>query len=144
MLSQSVGYAAVALGVVAAADGKSLLIREIAELADVPSPYLAKLIHILGRKGVVETQRGIGGGVLLTRSPTQITLYDLCIYLDDPVIQPRCMLGNDTCSDERACPCHKFWVAQRKKQLDFLKRTTIADVGQFEGREILKKKTERD
>lgn len=143
MLSQSVGYAAVALGVVAAAKDKPLLIRDIAELADVPAPYLAKLIHILGRKGVVETQRGIGGGVSLTKNPSEITLYDLCIYLDDPVIQPRCMLGNDTCSDDRACPCHKFWVTQRKRQLDFLKRTTIADVGRFEGKQIAIKADKR-
>lgn len=136
MLSQSVGYAAAALGVVAAAKGKPLLIREIAEAADIPSPYLAKIIHILGKKGIVETQRGIGGGVLLVGSPKDLSLFDLCELLDDPVTKQRCMLGTGDCSDERACPCHKFWVGQRKKEIDFLKRTTIADIGHFERKEL--------
>lgn len=138
MLSQSVGYAATALGVIAAAKGKPLLIRDIAEVADVPTPYLAKLIHILARKGVVQTQRGIGGGVLIVGNPKELTLYDLCEFLDDPVTKTRCMLSSGECSDERACPCHKFWVEHRRKEIEFLKRTTIAALGQFEAKEILR------
>lgn len=136
MLSQSVGYAAAALGIIAAARDKPLLIREIAEAADVPTPYLAKLIHILGRKRIVETQRGIGGGVLLAVPAKEISLFNLCEYFDDPVIRQRCMLGAGDCSDERACPCHKFWVEQRKRQITFLKDTSIADIARFEKREI--------
>ncbi len=139
MLSQSVGYAAAALGVIAAAKGKPLLIRDIAAAADVPGPYLAKIIHILGRKGVVETQRGIGGGVVLVRKPKGLSLYDLCELLDDPVTRKRCMLSTGECSDERACPCHKFWVEHRNKEIDFLKRTTIADIGRFERKELTRR-----
>ena len=138
MLSQSVGYAAAALGVIADAKGKPLLIRDIAKAADVPTPYLAKLIHILGRKGVVETQRGIGGGVVLVGNPRDLTLYDLCEYLDDPVTKKRCMLGSAECSDERACPCHKFWVEHRNKEIEFLKRMTMADIGRFERKELIR------
>ena len=138
MLSQSVGYAAAALGVIAAAKGEPLLIRDIAQAAEVPAPYLAKLIYILGRKGVVETQRGIGGGVVLVRKPKDLSLYDLCEYLDDPVTRKRCMLSTGECSDERACPCHEFWVEHRARELQFLKRTTIADVARFEQRELVR------
>jgi Rrf2 family iron-sulfur cluster assembly transcriptional regulator len=138
MLSQSVGYAAAALGVIADAEGKPLLIRVIAEAAEVPTPYLAKLIHILGRKGVVETQRGIGGGVVFVGDPKKFTLYDLCVCLDDPVTKKRCMLGSSDCSDERACPCHKFWVSHRDKEIEFLKRTTIADLGNFKRKELVR------
>jgi len=138
MLSQSVGYAAAALGIVAAAKGKPLLIRDIADAADIPTPYLAKLIHILGRKGVVETQRGIGGGVVLVGNPKDLTLFDICNYLDDPVTRKRCMLGSGECSDERACPCHQFWVGHRKKEIEFLKRTTVAELARFERKELVR------
>ena len=136
MLSQSVGYAATALGVLAVANGNPMLIREIAEVALVPTPYLAKLIHILGRKGVVETQRGIGGGVVLVGKAKDLTLYNLCEHLDDPITRKRCMLSTGECSDERACPCHKFWVEHRDKEIEFLKRTTIADIGRFERKDL--------
>ena len=141
MLSQSVGYSAVALGIIAEAKEKPMLVKEIAQLGNIPSPYLAKLIHILGRKGIVETQRGIGGGVLLKKDSSKISLYDLCKCFDDPVLGVRCMLGNAECSDERACPCHKFWTSQRSKEIKFLQKTTIKDLAAFERREIVRLKS---
>lgn len=132
MLSQAVGYAATALGHIAAAGGKPVSIKEVSAAAEIPAPYLAKIINSLSRRGLVNTQRGIGGGVTLARAPTTITLYDICEALGDPVTQLRCMMGTAECSDDRACPCHSFWVAQRAKQIRFLKEATIADVASFE------------
>lgn len=134
MLSQAVGYAATALGHVAAAGGRPVLVKEIAEAADIPAPYLAKIINSLARKGIVATQRGIGGGVTLARNPEKITLFELCVALDDPAVQTRCMLGTAECTDARACPCHKFWTAQRAKATEFLRTTSVADIAAFETR----------
>ena len=138
MLSQAVGYAATALSHVAAAGGKPLLVKEIADSADIPAPYLAKIIQQLAKKGIVATQRGIGGGVTLARSPANMTLYDLAVALDDPAVQTRCMLGTSECSDVRACPCHKFWTTQRTRATEFLKETTVADMAAFETRRRIK------
>lgn len=134
MLSQAVGYAATALGYVAAAGGKPVLVKEIAEAAGLPAPYLAKIIQTLARKGMVVTQRGVGGGVILARPPGNITMFDLCQCLDDPAVQSTCMLGTAECSDERSCPAHKFWTGQRAKLHDYLHNMTIADVAIFEAR----------
>lgn len=132
MLSQAVGYAATALGRIAAAGGASVLIKDIADDCEIPSPYLAKIINTLARKGVVATQRGVGGGVVLARPAQSITLFDLCVALDDLIVQPRCMLGVAPCSDERACPAHQFWTGHRAGIVAFLQSTTIADIAAFE------------
>ena len=95
-------------------------------------PYLAKIINSLSRKGLVTTQRGVGGGVTLARPATDISMYDVCVALDDPVIRSTCMLGTAPCSDERACPAHKVWTATRGKVLDFLRETSVADIAAFE------------
>ncbi len=134
MLSQAVGYAATALGRIAAAGGAPVLIKDVAEDCEIPQAYLAKIIHTLARKGIVLTQRGVGGGVTLALAPAELTLYDLCVALDDPIVQKRCMLGIAPCSDERACPAHRFWTAHRQKQIEFLESTTVADVAAFETR----------
>lgn len=134
MLSQAVGYAILALGQIAATGGRPVLVKEIAEAAGIPGPYLAKIIHLLARRGLVVTQRGVGGGVTLARPATEISLFDLCEALGDPVTEPRCMLGTAECSDERACPAHSFWTTHRAKTLDFLRRTRVADVAAFETR----------
>ena len=134
MLSQAVGYAATALGYVAAAGGKPALVKEIADACEIPGPYLAKIVHSLSKAGIVTTQRGIGGGVMLARPAGGISLHELCVALGDPAVEERCMLGIAACSDERACPCHRFWAPQRKKQLEFLKQMTVADIAAFETR----------
>jgi Rrf2 family transcriptional regulator, iron-sulfur cluster assembly transcription factor len=134
MLSQSVGYAATALGCVAAMGGKPVLIRHIAKMCAVPAPYLAKLINLLARRRIVLTQRGHGGGVSLARPAAEVTLMDLCVALDDPALTPRCLLGGARCSEDRACPAHAFCRACRRQQTEFLQRTTIADIAAFEAR----------
>lgn len=141
MLSQASGYAATALGYVAAAGGKPMLVKEIAEAAGVPPSYLAKIVQNLAKREIVTTQRGIGGGVTLARAADQITLYDICVALDDPAVEERCMLGTATCSDERACPAHRFWSASRGKCIDFLRQTTLSDIAAFELRRRLKSVT---
>lgn len=134
MLSQAVGYAATALGFVGAAGGKPVLVKDIAAACDIPGPYLAKIIHTLSRMGLVVTQRGIGGGVTLARPADEITLYDLCQVMGDPIVQKRCMLGTAECSDDRACPAHRFWGPHRAKQIAFLKQMTVSDIATFEAR----------
>lgn len=131
-LAQGSGYATLALGYVASAAGKPVLVRSVAEACDLPAPYLSKIINRLSRAGLVNTQRGVNGGVVLARDATDITLRDVCVALDDPVIAKRCLLGTEECSDERACPAHKFSTAMREKVLDYLENTTIADIAAFE------------
>lgn len=134
MLGQAAGYATTAMGYLATAAGKPLLVKEIAEACDIPAPYLAKIINTLRRVGLVQTQRGVGGGVTLARSPEAISLYTVAELLGDPICHPRCMLGVAVCSDERACPAHKFWTEHRQITIKFLMKTTIADIAAFEAR----------
>lgn len=136
MLAQAVGYAAAALGHLASREGKPLLVKEIAEACAIPQAYLAKIINVLARRGIVTTQRGIGGGVSLARPPESITLYDLCEALGDPIVHPRCMLENAPCSESRACPAHQFWKSHRESQVEFLRRTTIAAMAEFTQRHL--------
>ena len=134
MLSQAASYAAAALGFVAAASGNTVLVREIASATGAPSAYLAKIIQTLARRGLVSTQRGVGGGVTLSRAAREISLLDICAALDEPVAENRCMLGLRDCSNERPCPAHEFWSAQRAVLMEFLRHTTIADIAAFETR----------
>ncbi|MEN0020840.1 MAG: Rrf2 family transcriptional regulator [Planctomycetota bacterium] len=131
-LSQGTGYAVQALAFVAAAAGKPMLVRTIAERCDLPAAFLAKVVNRLGKAGLVHTQRGINGGVTLTQNPDEITLFEVCQALEDPIVERRCILGVSECSDERACPAHEFHCSHRAIALEFLRNTTVADVAAFE------------
>jgi Rrf2 family iron-sulfur cluster assembly transcriptional regulator len=134
-LSQSSGYAVLALGFVASAAGKPMLVRTIAETCGLPAPYLSKVIHKLARAGLVSTQRGVRGGVSMRREPDSLTLLEVCEALDDPVLEHRCMLGTEHCSAARACPAHEYAAGCRARLLEFLGTTTIADISAFEAKQ---------
>ncbi len=135
MLSQTVGYAIIALGYLAETGEGPILVKDIADATGVPAAYLSKIVNTLAKKGLVNTQRGIKGGVTLSRDATDITLYHLCEAMDDPLLQGKCMLATANCSDERACPAHKFWTVHREQQIEFLKTTTLKNVAEFEGKQ---------
>jgi Rrf2 family protein len=132
MLSPMVGYAATALGYIAASGGDPVQVREVARATGVPAPYLSKIVHQLSRKGLVATRRGVGGGVQLAFDPSVLSLYELCEALGDPVLDSQCLLGLGTCNDDVACPAHEFSRQIRARQLEFLRRTTLLQVGRYD------------
>lgn len=131
MLSQAVGYAAVAMGYLASHPEGTALIRTMADDCEIPAPYLSKIVNQLARAGLVKTQRGVGGGVRLARDPGEVTLYHLCTVLGDPAIEHKCMLGATICSDNHACPAHGFNQEHRSRLIDFLRKTTVAEIGDY-------------
>jgi Rrf2 family iron-sulfur cluster assembly transcriptional regulator len=145
VLQPKVFYAAKALAEVVGSPDGALSVRAMAKATGVPEPYLAKIVHALARRDLVATRRGVGGGVTgARRTPLdKVTLYDLCIALDDPVVEPRCLIGEAECSDERACPAHAFWSPQRARLIEFLRSTTLRDVAAFERRAPRRRKARR-
>ena len=131
-LSQSAGYAILALSCLDDPGGEPILVQDVAEWIGAPGPYLSKVFHALGKAQLVATKRGRNGGVILMRPAREITLDQIAGAMDGEEWQSSCLLGLATCSDERACPVHAFWTEERKRILQELQNTTLADVAKFE------------
>ena len=80
----------------------------------------------------------------LARPPQEVFLRDVCTALDDPLVRPRCMLGNAACTEDRTCPAHEFCVNYRGKLAEFLATTSIADIASFEARRRWRSATGKD
>lgn len=131
-LSQTTGYAIKAMSFLEGPGGKPKLMRDVARLASVPGPYLAKRMQDLVGSGLVLTKRGHRGGLLLARPPEQISLLEISEAVENRVWLEGCLLGLEQCSDKRACPTHAFWKKTRGKIEQHLRETTLAEVAQFE------------
>ena len=57
---------------------------EIAEKYGISAHHLAKVLRDLGRAGIVEAARGVGGGYRLAANPKRLTLLDV-IQIFEPV-----------------------------------------------------------
>jgi Rrf2 family protein len=109
-------------------EGQSLGAAQIAEKIDAPPNYLAKLLRILARQGLVESHKGPGGGFRLARDARKIRLLDVVEPIERITRWNGCILGQKDCSDENPCAIHDRWKQLRVGYLAMLAETTIADL----------------
>ena len=120
MITVSTKYALTALLYLAAdKSGDFISIDTLASQTDVPAPYLAKLMKSLVRKKIVFSKKGFGGGFKLDRKRKGLTLYDVCVALDDPVVQNICLLGRRECSNIKSCIFHLRWGEMKRQIVKF-------------------------
>jgi len=102
---------------------------EIAGEIEAPRNYLGKLLKTLADQGLVESQKGKGGGFRLARSPDSISLMEAVEPIDHLSRWSDCFLGRGRCADESPCAVHDRWATVRDAYIQFLQQTTIADLG---------------
>lgn len=131
MISKTGRHAALALALLGRLEpGEYAGASQIADEIGAPRNYLGKLLKQLSEAGLLESQKGFGGGFRLSKLPTEITLYDIIEPIDRVSKWKGCFLGRSSCSDESPCAVHTRWTRIREAYLSFLKGTTVADLAQ--------------
>jgi Rrf2 family protein len=106
MFSQTVDYALRAVVQLAYLAPEACTTDELAGTTQVPKAYLSKVIQALVRAGILQSQRGMGGGVVLARAPEDLTILEV-VNAVEPVQRIRtCPLGLKT-HGVRLCPLHR-------------------------------------
>lgn len=98
----------------------------IADTTGAPRNYLGKLLLQLSRRGLVESQKGLGGGFRLAQSPDKISLHDVVESIEDVTRWQECAFGGKLCTDETPCPLHHQWGAVRTAYMSLLMNTSVA------------------
>ena len=105
---------------------------EIARQIGAPHNYLGKLLQGLIREGLVESQKGKGGGFRLAREAQRIALFDVVEPIDHVSRFDGCFLSRASC-EGRTCAVHARWATVCKTFFAFLRQTTIADLAKMSG-----------
>lgn len=66
-----------------ASEGRQLSVGEIGEKYGVSSHHLAKVMHVMGRAGLVRSVRGVGGGYQFVGNARRTTLLDVVQLFED-------------------------------------------------------------
>ena len=106
LLSQTGEYALRAVVWLASQPEKPMTVQAIAEGTQVPPSYLSKVLQTLGRAGLVRSQRGLGGGFILTRGPAEISALEVINAVDPLQRIHACPLGLRQ-HKEQLCPLHR-------------------------------------
>jgi Rrf2 family protein len=71
--------------------GRGLVrIPEIAEAQAIPARFLENILNQLRQGGFVESRRGRGGGFMLSRAPSTVTLAQIVTFIDGQIYSLDC------------------------------------------------------
>ena len=99
-------------------------VKEIAERTGLPQPYLEQILLAVKGAGLVRSKRGVGGGYVLAREPTEITLADILAAVDGPLTT---LMGeHDHC--EGHCVLQEVWVGVSNETRQIYERFTLQDL----------------
>ena len=105
-----------------------ILVRDIAEAAQVSKPSLAKILHGLRFKNLVKSTKGPGGGYELLRPSEEITLVEIMEAVDGPLdLEKTCILGLNPCSEETCCALHDYWTLFREQYFSTIAHMSLKD-----------------
>jgi Rrf2 family transcriptional regulator, nitric oxide-sensitive transcriptional repressor len=127
MFSQTVEYALRAMVFLASKSPASCTTAEISKATRVPPAYTAKVLQGLIRTGLLNSRRGIGGGVSLVKSPQELTILEV-VSAVEPIGRIRhCPLGL-AAHGVRLCPLHRRMDNALALVEQALASTTLAEV----------------
>jgi Rrf2 family protein len=118
-------YALRALVCLALKRGEGVLSgQRIAALAGIPKKYVEQVMHDLRQGGFVQSQRGRGGGYVLSRPASAMAVLEVVEALDGPLDE----LGRIRERDPGAPLLEPMWVVVRRALRETLAEETIATV----------------
>jgi Rrf2 family transcriptional regulator, nitric oxide-sensitive transcriptional repressor len=127
MFSLTAEYALRASVQLAVAGGRGCSTKELAEKTQVPRAYLSKVLQSLRSAGLVESKRGVGGGVRLVARPESITVLAI-INAVEPIRRiESCPLGLPS-HGNRLCSLHAKMDSILGLLEESFRQTTLAEV----------------
>ncbi|HRP32106.1 MAG TPA: Rrf2 family transcriptional regulator [Agriterribacter sp.] len=108
-------------------NGNKITISEIARGIDSPEYFIAKILQVLNRKRLIQSQKGPSGGFYLSRNGLECTLADIVRAIDGDEIFTGCGLGLKSCSEKEPCPIHDKFSIIRKDIRDMLESVKLGE-----------------
>jgi len=113
-------------------EGGSLTIPEISELEGISGHYVAKLMRVLRRGGIVKSARGQAGGYALARPASHIAVGEALAVLGGRLFEPEfCQQHSGVemmCTNTVDCSIRSLWRTVQLVVDQVLSKTTLKDL----------------
>jgi Rrf2 family nitric oxide-sensitive transcriptional repressor len=104
-------------------------IERIAAAYKISRNHLMKVVNRLAEHGFLETVRGRGGGLKLSRPADEIVVGDVVRKMEDDLTQAECFrTEQNACAITPACGLKRALAEALEAYLDALDRYTLADI----------------
>lgn len=108
--------------------GKKLVsLAVISRKEKISQAYLERLIAKLKANNLVESSKGVKGGYKLTKSPSNISLFEVVQVLEGPIALFNCLTGKMICY-HKACLTKKVWLRLQNEMIKVLKQAKLSEL----------------
>lgn len=127
-ISRKTDYALRMLTMLAEGDESLLSVRTAAEAVDVPYSFARSIQHGLVQAGIVESLRGVRGGMRLRLDPSEITIRQIVEAVQGPLVMNDCTAEEGVCPRMDCCCYHPIWAGAQELLRDYLDSVSLDDV----------------
>lgn len=114
---------------------KGVFQKDIAASQSLSIKYLDHLIHALKTAGLISNAKGKKSGYILTRKPSEITVFDIHRAFEPGICIIECLSGHYRCDLSEGCRARGFWDKLNNLIYNYFNSVTLDDLVQ--GRVIL-------
>lgn len=128
-ITKQTDYGIVLLTRMAKASERLYTAPELAESAQIPQPTVQKVLKLLARHGLLDSQRGVKGGYVLARDPRSISVADVISALEGPIALTECVDERPgDCTKMAFCPVRPNWQRINDVVRDALDGITLMEM----------------
>lgn len=110
-----------------------ITLKDISERQNISIKYLEQISSLLTKAGLLLSVRGPSGGYMLSRSPENITVYEILCATEGPLSSVSCLgTEENPCPRKQFCPTLGIWLGLDKVMYDYLSSISLADAVQKE------------
>jgi len=103
-------------------------IGDISVKKKIPEPFLRKLFKPLVQQGIINSTRGVAGGVKLARRPEDISILEVVEALEGPLALNECLLDDIACEFLSECGMHDVWEEAQAAMARVLRARNLTDL----------------
>jgi len=110
-------------------DGEYVVLMDIARRQNISEKYLEGIVASLSRLGLLQTQRGRGGGYRLSRPPEEYSVGDIIRSAEGHIAPVSCLKTEEIdCPNADGCITLPMWRELDRRIDRFLDSVTLADL----------------
>ncbi|MDX9694627.1 MAG: Rrf2 family transcriptional regulator [Bacteroidales bacterium] len=102
--------------------------KDISSHQQISNRYLDHIIASLKVSGLISTLKGKKSGYVLTRKPSEISLYDIYKAFESDMQIVECLSTNQHCERNSLCAAQTTWTELNDLIINYLKSKSLADL----------------
>ena len=108
--------------------GSVVRISDISKTWSIPVTFLRKIATQLGKSGLITSQRGRRGGLLLAQRAEEVTLLDIVEAIEGKIALNQCLLTDSFCPRTGWCAVHLVWAEAQERMKEVLAGKTLSQL----------------